>query len=45
MVDVGDAPSNSETPSVFFFGAAISASETNPSPFTAAFFAFYGKRG
>ena len=42
---VGDAPPNSETPSIFFFGAAISASETVPSPFVAAFFAFYGEGG
>jgi hypothetical protein len=44
-VGVGDAPPNSETPSIFFFGAAISASETVPSPFAAAFFAFYGEGG
>ena len=42
---VGDAPPNSETPSIFFFGAAISASETVPSPFAAAFFAFYSEGG
>ena len=41
-VGLGDAPPNSEKPSAFFFGAAISASETVPSPFTAAFFALYG---
>ena len=38
---VGDAPPNSETPSIFFFGAAISTSETAPLPFAAAFFAFF----
>ena len=44
-VGVEDAPPNSETPSIFFFGAAISASETVPLPFAAAFFAFYGEGG
>ena len=41
---VGDAPQNSETPSIFFFGAAISASKTFPLPFAAAFFALSGRQ-
>jgi hypothetical protein len=38
----GDARPNSEKPPAFFFGAAASVSETVPSPFAAAFFAFFG---
>ena len=41
----GDAPPNSEKSSGFFFGAAISVSETAPLPFATAFFAFYGGGG
>ena len=44
-VGVGDAPPNSEMLSIFFFGAAISESETVPLPFAAAFFAFYDEGG
>ena len=38
----GNARPNSKKPPAFFVGAAASMSETIPSPFAMAFFAFFG---